>query len=172
MFCPKCGKVETLVSNGNEITCKECGFSVTYNEDMSLTTNDSNINFAKLIDWYNFQIRFLKDYEIPEGVIFSDNNGKLLTIEMMKRRKLLSEGKVVLTKDTFSVGEFSFNVKDILNASPISGTDLWITTNEGSFLLKGWERFNPLKYVLIFNRLNEDYKNDFLNIYYNLEEKR
>ena len=74
--CPKCGKVETLVSDGNYLTCKECGLKVEYTEDLHLKSDDPKFKFSRLVDWYNYQIDFVKNWKVSEGEIFHDKYAK------------------------------------------------------------------------------------------------
>ena len=59
--CPKCGKLETLYSDGNYLFCKECGLKVEYTEDLHLKSFDPSFKFKRLVDWYNFQIKFVNE---------------------------------------------------------------------------------------------------------------
>lgn len=170
--CPKCGSVETLSSKGNHFACSKCGLDVIYNENLTFTSKDKTFDFKKLVDWYNYQIRFLQDYNIEDGVLLKDiGEVKLYLSTPGKKRVLISNGKVELYRDKFIFENKIINVKDILIASPISGTNMAITTKEQEYLIVGHKRFNPLKYVLMLNKLDCPFAKDDGNIYYNLEEK-
>lgn len=171
--CPKCGKMETLVSNGNYIQCKECGFEAEYTTNLHLITNDVNIKFEKLLDWYNFQIRFIKDLIIEnDKVLVSDNNVKLFSTKPYEKRKLLGSGHLELTSNQLTIGDFKINIGEIFRASPISGTRFNFSTEKEDYIVVGHERFNPLKYVFMFNKLETKMKQNNLDIHYNLEERK
>ena len=66
-------------------------------------------------------------------------------------------------------GDIKFPIGNINIASPISGTKLAFSDSEHNYLVKGSERFNPLKYVLMFNRLETNMKIKSNDNYYRLE---
>ena len=169
--CPMCGEIETLSSEGNHFRCSKCGLDVEFNENLTFSSEDEAFKFKKLVDWYNYQIRFIKNFEVTDKIIFKDDNVKLFISNPGQKRILLSKGKVELYKDKIVFGSNVINVKDIIIASPISGTNMGLTTSEQNYLVVGHERFNPLKYVLMLNRLDCPFAKDEGNIYYNLEEK-
>lgn len=170
--CPKCGKIETLSSKGDHLTCSNCGLDIVFNEDLHLTSEDESFTFNKLLDWYNYQIRYVRDFEVTDKVIFTDKNVKLFISNPGKKRKLISDGKILLTKDKLIFESIEFNVADIEIASPINGTNFNFSTNDENYLVMGHERFNPLKYVLMFNRLDTKMKLNKTDIYYTLEERK
>ncbi|MCQ2088281.1 MAG: 1-acyl-sn-glycerol-3-phosphate acyltransferase [Bacilli bacterium] len=169
--CPKCGKVETLYSEGDFIECKECGFKVQYTNNLHLVTNDENIKFTKMLDWYNYQIRYLKDMQIGDGVIFSDEEVGLYTSYLYEKRKLITKGKIELYKDRLVIGEKTIKVSDIVISSPVGGTKFTLKTDDEDMLIIGNDRFNPLKYVFMFNKLDTKMKLNNLDIHYTLDER-
>lgn len=169
--CPKCGKVQTLRSEGNYLYCDDCGLKVEFTEDLHLKSEDESFKFTKLVDWYNYQIRFLNEHDIPEGEIFRDHNVGLYVSHPGEKRKLLEQGDLVLTKDIIKFGNKEIKVADIEIASPISGTKFNFSAAEEDYLVIGDDRFNPLKYVLMFNKLDTKMKINKTDIYYTLEER-
>ena len=151
--CPVCKGVSTLKSHVHSITCEKCGLTVEYTEDLLLKSNEPKFTFNKLVDWYKFQLDFLKDLEIKENeVIYKDENIKFIDKTKL-RRKNMGKGELQLTSETITLGKIEIAVKDVISISPVGGTKLIINTNDKSYLIEGHERFNPLKYVLTFNKL-------------------
>lgn len=169
--CPKCGKVETLVSKGDHLYCKDCGLDVEYTEDLHLVSKDKDFKFTKLVDWYNFQINFVKNYKLDNDIIFSDDNVKLYISNPGTKRQLIQEGKLTMDKDKFVFGNFEIKVSDIEIASPISGTKFNFSTGDQNYYVIGGERFNPLKYVLMLHKVDSKMKENNSDIYYCLEER-
>lgn len=170
--CPKCGKVQTLSSKGDHLTCSSCGLDVKFNEDLHLTSKDPEFKFNRLIDWYNFQINYIKNLEIKDGTILRDSNVTLYISNPGQKRKAIAKGDLTITKDKIKFVDKEFNVSDIEIASPISGTKFNFSTNDENYLVVGDDRFNPLKYVLLLNKLDSKMKLDKKDIYYTLEERR
>ena len=169
--CPKCGKVETLYSKGNYVYCKECGLKVEYTEDLHLRSDDPDFKFSRLVDWYDYQIRFVKNLKVGEGVIFKSGNAKLYISKPNKKRKLVANGPVELTEKTIKFAEKTIDIHEIEIASPINGTNFNFSTSTDDYYVKGDARFNPLKFVLMFNKLDTKMRNSGADIYYNLESR-
>ena len=169
--CPKCGKVETLYSEGNYIHCKECGLKVEYTEDLHLKSDDPDFKFSRLVDWYNYQIRWVKNFEVNDEVIFKSGEAKLFVSHPGKKRKLIAEGPVELTAKTLKFAEKTIDISEISIASPINGNNFNFSTATEDYYVKGDDRFNPLKYIFMFNKLDIKMRNSKADIYYNLEER-
>ena len=169
--CPKCGQVETLYSEGNYIHCKACGLKVEYGEDLHLRSDDEDFKFNRLVDWYNYQIRFVKNYKVTDKPIFTSGTAKLYISHPDKKRELVAEGPVELTAKTIKFAEKTIDISEIEIASPINGNNFNFSTSNEEYLVKGDDRFNPLKYVLMFNKLDTKMRDSKADIYYNLEER-
>lgn len=170
--CPKCGAVQTLSSKGDHFKCSNCGLDVEYTEDLHLKSEDPEFKYNKLVDWYNYQIRFVRDYKLTDEVIFKDQNVTLFISNVGKKRKAIFKGELSMYKDKLVFGDLVINVEDIEIASPISGTKFNFTTSDQNYLVVGDERFNPLKYVLMLNKVESKMKINKTDIYYNLEERK
>lgn len=169
--CPKCGKIETLYSKGNYLYCEECGLKVEYTEDLHLKSDEPDFKFSRLVDWYNYQLDFVKNYKVSGGEIFHDEFAKLFISRPGKKRKLIAKGPVVLDEKFLKFPGKTIDIAEIEIASPINGTNFNFSTKDEDYLVKGKGRFNPLKYVLMFNRLDTKMKINKVDIYYNLESR-
>lgn len=170
--CPKCGAVESLHSEGNHLYCSKCGLDVEYTENLHLASKDPEFKFSKLIDWYNYQIRYIKNFEPTDEVIFNDESAKFYISNPYEQRQLLAKGSVKLYKNKLVFADkIEIPVSDIEIASPINGCNFNFSTGSENYLVKGSSRFNPLKYVLMLNKLDTKMKANNADIYYKLEEK-
>jgi DNA-directed RNA polymerase subunit RPC12/RpoP len=163
--CPICKKEHALVSKGNYLTCTACGLKVEYTEDLKLKSDNKAFTFAKLVDWYKFQLDYIKNYELKEGeeVIYQDE--PIVAIDKTTAvRKVLARGKLTLTKTSLTIGDLNVLVNDITSLSVIGGTKLAVNIGDKSIMLKGHARFNPLKYILIFNILKPDLKEKYYTL--------
>ena len=168
--CPKCHKMQLIESRGNKVYCRNCGFEAKYNEDLSLTTNDKNIKFTRLVEWYDFQKKFVKDYKINDEFIFVDKECSLSLTNPRSGKPLLEMGELLcLDKDILKIGRHLFDIKKIKIASPMSKRKLLFTYENDNYEIKGNERFNALKYVLMFNKLDTEMHRDNIDKYYTLE---
>ena len=170
-ICPKCGKVETLYSEGNYFYCKECGLKVEYTEDLHLKSDDPEFKFSRLVDWYNYQIRWVKNYKVTGDIIFKTGEAELYISHPGKKRELVAKGPVELTAKTIKFAEKTIDIADIEIASPINGNNFNFSTSTEDYYVKGDPRFNPLKYIFMFNKLDTKMRDSKADIYYNLEER-
>ena len=169
--CPNCQKTQSLYSKKEFITCANCGFEAEFTEDLHLKTNSESINYTKLIEWYNYQIKWCKEFTNPENKpIFIDKNVTLVTAEPNEKSHLVAKGEMKLFNVVLVVGDSSFELKNIEISSPVSGIKLLFTYNKKSYEIKGDDRFNPLKYALMFNKLDTAMHINNTDQYFKLEE--
>lgn len=85
--CPVCGKVETLYSKGAYLHCSNCGLKVEYSEDLQLKSDNPDFKFSKMIEYWNYQKRYIKDMLIYEDkVIFLIKMLRLGRLTLMRKR--------------------------------------------------------------------------------------
>jgi len=157
--CPVCGKKDQLRSKGTHLYCNACGLDVEYGEDLHFHSENPNFKFSILNDWYQYSREWVKNYE-PEEIIFEDE-GTLLQYRYHEKKQTLYEGKAVLTPTEFRFGKRVIRVSSITSASPFSGGKLIFSDGEKDYIFVGHERFNPVKYVMMFHRLSPSFdKND------------
>lgn len=138
--CPACGKLQTMKSEGNLISCSACGFAAEYGEDGSFRsaapgnigkpvceTMDSDgdgILFPSLREWDGWQKAYLgtllgRDFApAPGRAIFSDEKVRLLRGKRMDKMESLGYGRLTLSSDGLTLrperGEgISFGIGEI-----------------------------------------------------------
>ena len=170
-ICPVCGKVETLYSKGEYLYCSNCGLKVEYTEDLQLKSDNKDFKFTKMIEYWNYQKRFIKDMLIFEDkVIFSDKNVKVRKTNPYEKKLNLYKGEISLTDKELKYGKNSFELLKIESASVVSGRNLIFTYEGNEYTLRGHKRFNALKYIFMFNKLDTLMNRNKGDQYYNLEE--
>ena len=168
--CPNCQSSQTLYSKREIIKCQKCGFEAEFTEDLHLKTRNSQVNYTKLLDWYNYQKSWIKALQINnDDPIFHDQNVQLFSAEPYTKVTLITKGDMTIYKDRLIIGDMTFEVKDIEIASPVSGIKLVFTYQGQSYEIKGQERFNPLKYVLLLHKLDSKMRLNETDSYYTLE---
>jgi hypothetical protein len=168
--CPVCKGTECLHSEGNYLSCS-CGLRVEYTEDLHLKSDHPKFTFTRMNDWYQYQKRWMREFEPKDNeIIFQDPDVKIYTSIPYKKRKLITKGKLTVTKDELNFNDVvKIPLKELKMASPISGIKFNFSTKEDSYFVVGHERFNPLKYVFLFHRLDTGMKGN--DIYYNIYDK-
>ena len=170
--CPECQSSQTLYSKKELVICKKCGFKAEFTEDLRIKPLDSQIKFTKLLDWYNYQKMWVKQFDNAENdQIFIDENVTLFTCEVDEKRHKIARGKMVLTNDTLTIGKLSYDLANLEVASPVSGFKLCFTHKGKSYQITGHKKFNPLKYVLMFNKLDTALHRKNVDQYFTLTEE-
>ena len=149
--CPKCGKFSCLHSEGNYVTCTECGLKAEYTENTTFKFENFQTDITNVADWVAWQDPQLAKFDGQEGVIFSDENVNIETCDRNVLRQNLGTGRIEIDKDEMRVicenETYRFGHDEFTIISPIGWTKILFTTRRGSFMINGPERFNPYKYV-------------------------
>lgn len=167
--CPKCNSMQTIYSKENNVYCSNCDLEIEYTEDLKLKSKNNDISFNKLVDWYIYQLEFIKNYEIKSGTIFEDDEIEIYYSNTNQPRKLIQKGKLVLTDEYLQCGNYRVMVNEIETISPVGGFKFVFSTNKNNYIVKGHKRFNPLKYVLFFNILEGPIKERGGDKYYGFD---
>ena len=146
--------------------------NLTDTSNLHLIPNDKSVKINRLLDWYNYQVRYIINKEITDDVIFTDDDVELYATKIYTKRKLVTKGKMELYKDKLVIGETTIPIGDIRNASPTGDRKMGFSIKNQDYFIVGPTRFNPLKYIFMFNKLETEMKQTGTDIYYNLEERK
>lgn len=159
-LCPRCGKVELLRSEGGFVHCDGCGLKVEYGEDLLLHCEDDAFPYGRLVEWYNGEKQWVAEREIRKNAVIWQDKGVTVSRYRGAERQELGEATLTLTDKTLSFGDITIPMADIVAATIISGTKLVVTAADDTYILQGQPRFNAIKYILFFNRLETSIKED------------
>ena len=176
--CPDCFSISSLESSGNEIKCRKCGFSATYNERMRFVRNNavrdsaSVNNLETIAEWNEFQNNlagtFVKKCYDPYD---AQNNKIIVTdqikyLEFRKRRKRRSKyirryknGYITLYANRIEIFK-DMNIINIpLNDAKLSyqmRSILVIYTSENTYKVYGKDRINFIKYIQLVDAMHKE----------------
>ena len=169
-ICPKCGATQTMYSKGNYLRCSKCNLEIEYTEDLHLKSSD--ISFTKLVEYYNYQKKYVRDHDFSkDDIVFEDSNVSLtLANPYQDKVKMEEESKLTLTNKELIFDHHKFEIKDILVASPVSGRKLVFTIGDNNYTVRGDKRFNAIKYVFLFNKLETLMKEKDVDNYFSIKE--
>jgi len=164
--CPVCGKFETIRSKGARFGCTSCGMSAEYGSDLRVHGVEG---FERLIDWWEFEKRAVRDMTVEPGkTIFADEGVSLSLSNPFKKREKLCEARLELNDKALRCGDYEFELSKIASASVVSGRKLTFVYEKNDYTLRGDERFNPLKYIFALNRLDTAMSANRTDRYFNL----
>ena len=153
------------------IRCINCGLTVEYGEDLHLKSDRPSFRFTRLIDWWEFQKKYVREMHIEPGkTIFSDGGVKLFLSEAFQDKTLLAEGELSIDDTAVRCGDLAFDLARIEATSVVSGRNLTFVHDKKNYTARGGERFDPVKYAFLFNRLDTAMKQRSADKYYNIDE--
>lgn len=158
--CPKCHKVGTLHSKGDDLSC-DCGYSVTMKNDGFFHDNGNGVIYDNVLDWDMWQREVWK-----ERVLSAKDGELILTEEGQTVKKVDGEEETVLCengvlkfyKDRFEViipnGEtITMNISQMKTVS-FSGKDVVLLVDKDNFLdINSSVPRSALKYVAAWRYL-------------------
>lgn len=98
-LCPSCGKMDTIVSEDNEIRCTACGHHFHYT-DKGLLEGTKFVTAREVLRWQKLKTRNLAE----DGQGCSAPSGRLLTVDNHEETQV-AEGPVTLSWDGICCGE-------------------------------------------------------------------
>lgn len=172
--CPICG-LSTFESSGDEIVCKRCGVSARYTENKELVSDNEKFSFKYVLDWYNYQNRFILDLDLApyyEKAMYEDVAMLREVIPYEKKELIAESAEISLFANrieaVFADKKEVYSFEDISSLAVMGKNKLNIYIGKRVFQLKGSKRFNALKYVNIFYKyrliLKGDKNGEFLGL--------
>ena len=151
--CPKCGRIGTLYSHGDTISC-DCGFAATYDVYGDLT--DQNGVRHTVTDWDIRQREELAEHRNaaePDTVLFSDD----VTIHRIEDHVIQKTFPAKLTayRDHFTVNGAKIDPAQI-EGSAIFSRNVLTAHMDAQYEIRGAENFCALKYIYLFNLMKKE----------------
>lgn len=128
VLCPACGKLETLSSKGNTFFCT-CGMKGSI-DDYGYLHGEGHV-FDTVLSWDEWQKKQIAEMEFEDGeVILSDDDQILRLVEKGHKTRVVATGKLQLTKEELSVGDYVIKVSDISSFDMIMRGFLLVNTTD------------------------------------------
>ncbi len=148
-ICPSCGKKDTFVSEGNQVKCKECGVTYTYDE-YGLLQGAPYKTLKEFSDWQKQEIR--KDIE--NGVVYTAGFGIVKTVKNHEETPV-SEGEIHISAEEIVCGELKVQMSDITDLAMHGQRAIVFSVNKDYYELIPEEGNNSLKFFLYYELLKE-----------------
>ena len=157
--CPRCRKLSTLLSFENKISCTSCGLSATYEPNMTFRSEDADFPFSTVSDWYDFQKKYITDFELPDsGTLLQDEGVKVFFSHQSQPKKQLMSGTLTMSKKSLKienyVGELKLSFSEIRGVGITGKNKVVCYTHEGdSYTFVGKVNFNAYKYSQMYAKI-------------------
>ena len=150
-YCPQCGSISGLYSEGCEFFCRDCGARVKIND----TGFFEKINNAEkipdtILEWSYRQLDYIKAFDFTpflEKPVFADSNVTLSRAERAKKEYLIGKGSIEFYADRFTACGHDFPFADTTMA--VQGVrKLTVYSGDEVFAVEAPARTNLMKYMI------------------------
>jgi transcription elongation factor Elf1 len=143
-ICPECGRVDSLYSAGNQVICKECGLTFTYDVYGML----QNAPFKTVREFAQWQRLAVQD-AVQDRVTYQAPHAKMIQV-VNHQESLAGEGELILTQDSLICGEKEIPLEQILGMSRHGKRALVLSTVDAYYEILVSEGANALKFLLLY----------------------
>ena len=143
-ICPVCGKVDTMYSRLDTVSCKACHFKFQYNE-YGMLKGAPFETVKELAAWQKEEVR----KAVLQEASYTSHDGRLSQVAKHEEM-LIATGAVCLSQETLSCGDVSISMSDILDMEMHGRHALVFSTQHGYYEMILPEDTNTLKFLLLF----------------------
>jgi len=153
-ICPKCGKIDTIQTHDNIVTCSACDLSFKYNEYGML--EESTFKTVKeLADWQRLEVEKIA----TSDAIYTASGGRMITVKKHEET-LVAEGPVTLSSQSLTCGDKNIPLGEISDMSIHGRRGLVFTAQKQYYELVPSQEANALKFLWLY----EEYTKQNANI--------
>lgn len=143
-ICPKCGKIDTIQTCHNKVTCSACDLSFTYNEYGML--EGSNFKTVKeLSDWQRLEVENIAKTD----AIYTASGGRMITVKKHEET-LVAEGPITLSSSSLICGDIEMPLTTISDMSIHGRRGLVFTAQKQYYELVPSKEANALKFLWLY----------------------
>ena len=143
-ICPKCGKIDTIQTCDNKVTCSACDLSMQYDEYGMLTGNTFK-TVKELADWQRSEV----EKAALADAVYTASSGRLITVKKHEET-LVSEGPVTLTSSSLTCGGTEIALDEINEMSIHGRRGLVFTAQKNYYELVPFAEANALKFLWLY----------------------
>ena len=143
-ICPKCGKIDTIQTHDNIVTCSACDLSFKYNEYGML--EESTFKTVKeLADWQRLEVEKFA----TSDAIYTASGGRMITVKKHEET-LVAEGPVTLSRTSLICGDTEIPLGEISDMSIHGRRGLVFTAQKQYYELIPSQEANALKFLWLY----------------------
>lgn len=149
-LCPRCGRLDTLRSEGNVFTCHACGLRVEYGEDGFF--HGPELPFRNVRDWDSWQAGKLDELAEKAGdePVFSDEDMKLFAIDGDLNMTLADTGTLSLSRSALQLGNTVFPLPELTKLDMALQCRILIARDGVNYEIRRDTPWNARKYAHLF----------------------
>lgn len=143
-ICPKCGKIDTIQSDNNMVTCSSCNMQFKYNE-YGMLENSEFKTVCELAAWQKGEV----EKAALADAVYTSLGGRLVTVNN-HQETLISEGTVSLSSRGLRCGDKEISLEDISDMSIHGRRGLVFTAQKKYYELIPSAEANALKFLMLY----------------------
>ena len=143
-ICPKCGKIDTIQTSGNNVTCSACDLSFTYNE-YGMLEGSSFKTVKELADWQRAEVGNIAKTDVA----YTASTGRMITVKKHVET-LVAEGPVTLSQESLVCGDTKIPLSEISDMSIHGRRGLVFTAQKNYYELVPSKESNALKFLWLY----------------------
>jgi len=143
-ICPKCGKIDTIQTYDNKVTCSACDLSFTYNE-YGMLEGSSFKTVKELSDWQRLETANIAKTD----VVYTASGGRMITVKKHEET-LVAEGPVTLSRTSLICGDTEIPLGEISDMSIHGRRGLVFTAQKQYYELIPSQEANALKFLWLY----------------------
>ena len=150
--CPECGGYDSFTSQGNTISCKDCGYTFRYNEYGML----EHAPYTTVYDFAKWQDEQLAA-DVQQGVVYTAPCATLSKLENHEAI-LMMEGVLEMSGETLRCGEWEVSMSKITDLAMHGQRSIVFTAEKQYYELVPKQGANALKFFLYYTAVKANQK--------------
>ena len=152
-ICPKCGKIDTIQTTDDTVTCSACDLSFKYNVYGML--EESIFKTVKeLADWQRLEVEKIA----TSDAIYTASGGRMITVKKHEET-LVAEGPVTLSRASLICGDMEIPLGEISDMSIHGRRGLVFTAQKQYYELIPSQEANALKFLWLYEAYSKQNAN-------------
>ncbi|MEE1032669.1 MAG: lysophospholipid acyltransferase family protein [Ruminococcus sp.] len=143
-ICPVCGKIDTIRTHENTVSCSACDMKFTYNE-YAMLNGISHKTVRELAKWQREQVLEAAENKLS----YTADSGSLAKISNHEET-IIAQGKITLSSTSLICGEKEIPLEDILDMAIHGKHGLVFTAQKTYYELLPDKEFNALKFLWLY----------------------
>ena len=143
-LCPECGRMETMHSQNDTVTCEACGYSFRLDE-YGMLSDERFPTVQALSDWQKEQVAL----HVEQGLAYTTDFAELITVENHIETPLTT-GPLYMDGNILRCGEQEFSMDTVSELAMHGRQAIVFTAGKDYYELLPKKGTNSLKYMLYY----------------------
>ncbi|MDI9520211.1 MAG: lysophospholipid acyltransferase family protein [Bacillota bacterium] len=145
-LCPVCEAQSSIYGKKNQVICNECGTEAEFTDFGFIEGGFPHKTLREWLSWQREQLKS-KMASAENPLLLSDERQTLFMPDEQGKMRTKAEGKMLMDRETLSIGDFAVKIKDIAGLEIYRKNVIQFSTMDGQYCQTGKTAgLNALKY--------------------------